>query len=150
MAEKKDKVATGTDLLQLLTDPENQPHQFVGKPDDLKELLAQAAQEETAGIIEKAQEEAADIIKNAQIKSIGDMSLEELQDATQKVQQKELTESEKAEAELRAELFKKHGYELMTNVKYQGKILKAGTRDKLSKLNQKEIKNLLENDFIRK
>jgi hypothetical protein len=150
MAEKKEKVPTGTDLLQLLTDPENQPHQFVGKPDDLKELLAQAAQEEAADIVAKAQEEAAGIIKDAQIKSIGDMSLDELSDATEKVKQKELSESEKAEQELRKELFQKHGYELMIDVKYEDKILPAGSRNKLSKLKKAEIAKLLEKDFIRK
>lgn len=45
------------ELIQILTDPENQPHQFTGKPEALGEelgkLLAQPMVEQLNGINEK-------------------------------------------------------------------------------------------------
>ena len=34
------------EIIKLLTDPENQPHQFVGEPEKLKELIEEAIKKE--------------------------------------------------------------------------------------------------------
>jgi len=147
---KNNKPESGSDLLQLLTDPENQPHQFVGKPDELAALLEGPAQEKADAIIKDAEKKAAEIIKDAEKSSIADMDLDELNAATDAVKTKISTEAQEAEKELRAELFQKHGYELMNDVIYQKELLPAGSRNKLAKLKKAEISKLLEKGIIRK
>lgn len=57
-----------------------------------------------------------------------------------------------AEAERKAEieLFREHGYKILSDLKYDGEILSAGTRDRLGKLNKEELQRLAAEGIISK
>ena len=60
------------------------------------------------------------------------------------------TPKEEAAPKVDEEVFKKHGYLIESDLKYNKKTLKPGTRNKLSDLNKKGIQRLLDGKTISK
>lgn len=61
---------------------------------------------------------------------------------------KKKKEIEEAEKKSQVELFRKYGYKILSDIKYGGEIIVAGSRNKLEKLTKEEIHQLTADGVI--